>query len=96
MAAPVPTDLEDALAADPAARESFGAMPPAERDAWIAWLDRACLPLARRRRVADAARRLGGTEAVRDTRVVAPPRETRGSGSSGSRSSPAESESALG
>ena len=71
----MPTDLEDALAADPAARESFGAMPPAEKDAWIAWLDRARLPRARRRRVADAVRRLGGTEAVRDTRVVAPPRE---------------------
>jgi beta-lactam-binding protein with PASTA domain len=50
-------------------------MPPEQKDAWIAWLDRARLPRARRRRVADAARRLAGTtEAVRETRV-APPRE---------------------
>jgi beta-lactam-binding protein with PASTA domain len=77
MAAPVPTDLEDALAANPAARQNFGAMPPEQKDAWIAYLDRARLPRARRRRVADAARRLAGTqETVRETRpVVAPPRE---------------------
>jgi beta-lactam-binding protein with PASTA domain len=74
MATPVPTDLEDALADDPAARESFWAMPPGEKDAWIAWLDQARLPRARRRRVAAAARRLGGAAAVRERRL-APPRE---------------------
>jgi beta-lactam-binding protein with PASTA domain len=74
MATPVPTDLEDALADDPAARESFWAMPPEEKDAWIAWLDDARLPRARRRRVAATARRLGGAEFVHERRL-APPRE---------------------
>jgi beta-lactam-binding protein with PASTA domain len=74
MATPVPSDLEDALADDPTARESFWAMPPEQKDAWIAWVDRARLPRARRRRVAAAARRLSGANAVREPRV-APPRE---------------------
>jgi beta-lactam-binding protein with PASTA domain len=74
MATPVPTDLEDALADDPAARESFWAMSPEEKDAWIAWVDQARLPRTRRRRVAAAARRLGGAAAVRERRL-APPRE---------------------
>src|SRR5258708_38005562 len=74
MATPVPPDLEDALADDPTARESFWAMPPEEKDAWIAWLEDARLPRARRRRVAAAARRLGGAEVVRERRL-APPRE---------------------
>ena len=52
MARPVPADLEDALAANPAARETFWAMPPEQKDAWVAWVERARMPRARRRRVA--------------------------------------------
>ena len=72
MARPVPADLEDALAANPAARETFWAMPPAQKDAWVAWVERARLPRARRRRVADAVRRLAGPAAVRETAVEGP------------------------
>lgn len=75
MARPVPADLEDALAANPAAREAFWAMPPEQKDAWVAWVDRARLPRARRRRVADAVRRLAGPVAVRDTATAPLPRE---------------------
>ena len=72
MARPVPADLEDALAANPAARETFWAMPPEQKDAWVAWVERARLPRARRRRVADAVRRLAGPAAVRETAVEGP------------------------
>jgi beta-lactam-binding protein with PASTA domain len=60
MARQVPADLEDALAATPAARERFWAMPPEQKDAWVGWVERARLPGARRRRVREAVRRLGG------------------------------------
>ncbi len=77
----MPADLEDALAANPAARDRFWAMPPEQKDAWVAWVDRARLPRARRRRVAEAVRRLGAAP-VRETAVatdgaapVAVPRE---------------------
>jgi beta-lactam-binding protein with PASTA domain len=60
MARTVPADLEDALAARPAARERFWAMSPEQKDAWIAYVERARVPGARRRRVAETARRLGG------------------------------------
>jgi beta-lactam-binding protein with PASTA domain len=72
MARAVPADLEDALAANPAARATFGAMPPEQKDAWVAWVERARLPRARRRRVADAVRRLAGPAAVRETAVESP------------------------
>jgi beta-lactam-binding protein with PASTA domain len=72
MATPVPADLEDALAANPAARANFGAMSPEQKDAWVAWIDRARLPRARRRRVAEAVRRIGGGGAVRETEVAGP------------------------
>jgi beta-lactam-binding protein with PASTA domain len=72
MARPVPADLEDALAASPAAREVFWAMPPEQKDAWVAWVERARLPRTRRRRVADAVRRLAGPGAVRETAVEGP------------------------
>jgi serine/threonine-protein kinase len=72
MASPVPADLEDALAANPAARANFGAMSPEQKDAWVAWIERARLPRARRRRVADAVRRIGGGAAVRETEVAGP------------------------
>jgi beta-lactam-binding protein with PASTA domain len=75
MARPVPADLEDALAANPAARETFWAMPPEQKDAWVAWVERARLPRARRRRVADAVRRLAGPAAVRETAAAPLPRE---------------------
>jgi beta-lactam-binding protein with PASTA domain len=72
MARPVPADLEDALAANPAARAAFGAMPAEQKDAWVAWVERARLPRARRRRVADAVRRLAGPAAVRETAAEGP------------------------
>jgi beta-lactam-binding protein with PASTA domain len=60
MARTVPADLEDALAASPAARERFWAMPADQKDSWIAYIARARMPGARRRRVAETVRRLGG------------------------------------
>ena len=48
--APVPTDLENALAANPAARERFWALPPEQKDAWVAFVERARFRGARRRR----------------------------------------------
>jgi beta-lactam-binding protein with PASTA domain len=47
-------------------------MPPEQKDAWVAWVERARLPRARRRRVADAVRRLAGPAAVRETAVEGP------------------------
>lgn len=70
MARPVPADFEDALAANPAARETFWALPPEQKDTWVAYLDRAHLPRARRRRVADAVRRLGAGTETRETAVA--------------------------
>jgi beta-lactam-binding protein with PASTA domain len=70
MARPVPADLEDALAANPAARETFWALPPEQKDTWVAYLDRSRLPRARRRRVADAVRRLGADTQTRETAVA--------------------------
>ena len=64
MARPVPTDLEDALAASPAARERFGTLPPEQLDEWIGWVERARLPGARRRRIAELVRRLSGRRPV--------------------------------
>jgi beta-lactam-binding protein with PASTA domain len=79
MARPVPADLEDALAAAPAARERFWALPPQQKDAWVAYVERARVPGARRRRVREAVRRLGGARtavAVEDGGgAVALPRE---------------------
>jgi beta-lactam-binding protein with PASTA domain len=59
MPLPVPPDVERALAADPAARGRFDAMPPQTKDAWIAWINRARLPAARRRRIGHMLRVLG-------------------------------------
>jgi beta-lactam-binding protein with PASTA domain len=72
MARSVPADLEDALAANPAARERFWAMPPEQKDSWVRWVERTRLPRARRRRVNEAVRRLAGPpRAARNTEVVA-------------------------
>jgi len=57
---PVPADLEDALAASPAARERFWSLPPDQLDRWVAYVQRARFPGRRRRRIADTVRRLGG------------------------------------
>jgi beta-lactam-binding protein with PASTA domain len=57
---PVPADLEDALAASPAARERFWSLPPDQLDRWVAYVQRARFPGQRRRRIADTVRRLGG------------------------------------
>jgi beta-lactam-binding protein with PASTA domain len=64
MARPVPADLEDALAASPAAREHFWALPPEQVDEWVDWVERARMPRTRRRRIAEAVRRLGGRRPV--------------------------------
>jgi beta-lactam-binding protein with PASTA domain len=85
MARPVPADLEDALAASPAARERFWALPPERLDDWVSWVERARFPGARRRRISETVRRLGGrpraaatttTVATNGGPPVAPPRDT--------------------
>ena len=58
MALPVPSDLEDALAANPAARDRFWSLPPSARTNGSRWVERARLPRARRRRIAETVRRL--------------------------------------
>jgi beta-lactam-binding protein with PASTA domain len=72
----VPADLEDALASSPSARERFWSLPPEHKDAWVGWIDRARLPRARRRRIAEAVRRLGGGRTTAATTAV----ETNGAG----------------
>ena len=77
---PVPADLEDALAAVPAARDRFWALPPEELDRWVAYVQRARFPGQRRRRIAETVRRLGGattttavaTEEARPAAVALP------------------------
>jgi beta-lactam-binding protein with PASTA domain len=83
MARPVPADLEDALAAAPAAREQFWALPPEQVDDWVRWVEAARMPRARRRRIAEAVRRLSTRPAAAKTVVetngahpVAPPRDS--------------------
>src|SRR3954464_12082482 len=66
MARPLPTDLEDALAATPAARDHFWALPPEGKDQWVAYVERARFPGARRRRIAETVRRLGGAAFVEE------------------------------
>jgi beta-lactam-binding protein with PASTA domain len=90
MAHPVPTDFEDALAAAPAAREAFWALPPAKVDEWVGWIEGARRPRTRRSRIAEAVTRLGGAApvAAAETTVVEtngaapvaprPPRESAG------------------
>ena len=56
----VPADLENALAAAPAAREYFWSLPPEQVDEWVAWVEGARMPRARRNRIAETVRRLGG------------------------------------
>jgi beta-lactam-binding protein with PASTA domain len=84
MARPVPSDLEDALAASPAARERFWSLPPEQVDAWVRYVERARLPGARRRRIGETVRRLAGRPRRGATTVetngnaaaaVAPPRD---------------------
>jgi len=67
MARSVPADLEDALAASPAARERFWAMPSEQKDSWVAYVERSRFPGARRRRVTETVRRLGGGQVVATT-----------------------------
>jgi beta-lactam-binding protein with PASTA domain len=71
---PVPADLEDALARNPAARERFWSLPPEQVDRWVSYVERARFPGARRRRIAEAVRRLGGAPApaVAETRGAGP------------------------
>lgn len=82
MARRVPADLEDALASNREARDRFWAMPPGQKDAWVAWVERARLPGARRRRVAETVRRLNGGRPARRSAVstesaaVVAPRES--------------------
>jgi serine/threonine-protein kinase len=55
----VPPDLEQGLADAPTARRRFDSLPPQEKDRWIAWVQRARLGPARRRRIAHAQAALG-------------------------------------
>lgn len=70
---PVPADLEDALAASPAARERFWSLPPEELDRWVAYVERARFPGRRRRRVARAVTLLGGERAAEPAVAAAGP-----------------------
>jgi beta-lactam-binding protein with PASTA domain len=73
MAPRVSPELENALAEHPAARERFWALPAEQKDAWVAFVERGRFPGARRRRAADAARRLGAAApAVEEGAVAAP------------------------
>lgn len=73
MAPRVSTDLENALAENPAARERFWALPPEQKDAWVAFVERGRSAGARRRRAADAARRLAApAPAVEEGAAAAP------------------------
>src|SRR5205823_8285454 len=83
MPRPVPSDLEDALASSPAARERFWSLPPEQVDAWVRWVERGRFPGSRRRRIGQAVRRLAGRPRGRTTMVAtngnapvaAPPRD---------------------
>src|SRR5690349_16081556 len=78
MARAVPSDLEDALAGNPTARERFWAMPSEQKDAWVAYVSRGRVPGSRRRRVTTAVHRLGAPPPVaRNGAAPAPmPRDT--------------------
>jgi beta-lactam-binding protein with PASTA domain len=56
---PVPPDVEAALAAVPAARARFDALPPEQKDAWIGWVGRARTRRGRVRRTSYLVQRLG-------------------------------------
>ena len=78
----VPADLENALAATPAARDRFWSLPPEQVDAWVRYVERGRFPGARRRRIGQTVRRLSGRPRVRTTvatngnaPVVAAPRD---------------------
>src|SRR5947207_15056862 len=82
MPRPVPSDLEDALASSPAARDRFWSLPPEQVDAWVRYVERGRFPGARRRRIGQTVRRLSGRPRVRTTvatngnaPVVAAPRD---------------------
>jgi beta-lactam-binding protein with PASTA domain len=73
MARPVPADLEDALAANVAARDRFWSMPAEQKDSWVAYVERARMPGGRRRRVAETVSRLsGGTRVAAATEEASP------------------------
>ena len=67
---PVPADLENALAASPAARDAFWSLPPNQLDRWVAYVERSRFPGQRRRRIVRTVERLGG-----DPDAVALPRD---------------------
>src|SRR5258708_17116707 len=73
MAPRVSPELETALAANPAARERFWALPPEQKDKWVAYVERGRFARARRRRAADAARRLAPQAAVEEGLVAPAP-----------------------
>lgn len=57
---PVPADLENALAASPAARDAFWSLPPNHLDRWVSYVERSRFPGQRRRRIVRTVERLGG------------------------------------
>jgi beta-lactam-binding protein with PASTA domain len=67
---PVPADLENALAASPAARDAFWSLPPNQLDRWVSYVERSRFPGQRRRRIVQTVERLGG-----DPAAVALPRD---------------------
>jgi beta-lactam-binding protein with PASTA domain len=69
---PVPADLEDALAASPAARDRFWSLPPEQLDAWVTYVERARFPGQRRRRIGETVRRLGGAPVRTETTQTEP------------------------
>jgi beta-lactam-binding protein with PASTA domain len=68
---PVPADLENALAASPAARDAFWSLPPNHLDQWVSYVERSRFPGQRRRRIVQTVERLGG-----DPNAVELPRDT--------------------
>jgi len=68
---PVPADLENALAASPAARDAFWSLPPNQLDRWVSYVERSRFPGQRRRRIVQTVERLGG-----DPAAVVLPRDT--------------------
>jgi serine/threonine-protein kinase len=69
----VPSDLEAALAAAPAARARFDALPPEQKDAWISWVGRARTRQGRVRRIGYLVQRLGAPVAETTVAEVPPP-----------------------
>lgn len=58
MSGEIPVELRAALAASPAARRAFDAMPPSHRREYATWVGEAKKPETRARRAAEAVKRI--------------------------------------